>query len=209
MPPSHPQPAAAFHELVAGMEKRLEELLSSPAYGRGPDRTPPPRTHGVYLFSRAADRGLEHLYVGRVGLTERARAAGGGHSNFRTRLAGHTRASSAHNQATFAFRLAVEEVGASIAQLPATRAERAIDPAFEVVFREKKELVTSFELRVVQIEDDYESYIFEPYAAFRLGTALQHLGDQLIWTSSCQAASTKGPRVSGPFVALLHVPWVG
>ena len=170
MLPSDPQSAAAFFELVAGLEAQLEELLASPVYGRGPGRTPPPRTHGVYLFSRAANRELEHLYVGRVGLTERARAAGGGYSNFRTRLAGHTRPSSAHNQATFAFRLAVEEVEASIPQLPATRAKRAVHPEFEVVFRAKKELVTSFELRVVEIEDDFESYLFEPYAAFRLET---------------------------------------
>jgi hypothetical protein len=124
----------------------------------------------VYLFSRATHSGLEHLYVGRVGVTERAKAAGGGHSNFRTRLAGHTRPSSGHNQATFAFRLAVEEVGTSIGDLPTTRAERAIHPEFETTFRAKKELVTSFQMRVVEIDDDFESYIFEPYAAFRLGT---------------------------------------
>ncbi len=170
MPPSQPQSAAAFVELVEGLERRLEELLASQVYGRGPGRTPPPRTHGVYLFSRAADGRLEHLYVGRVGVTERARAAGGGHSNFRTRLAGHTRPGSGHNQATFAFRLAVEEVGASIEDLPTTRAERAIHPEFEAVFHAKKELVTSLELHVVEIEDDFESYVFEPYAAFRLGT---------------------------------------
>src|SRR5689334_21287111 len=109
MPPSQPQTAAAFCELVDGLERRLKQLLASPVYGRGPGRTPPPRTHGVYLFS--TDGGAQHLYVGRVGVTERARAAGGGHSNFRTRLAGHSRPSSAHNQATFAFRLAVEQVG--------------------------------------------------------------------------------------------------
>jgi hypothetical protein len=170
MPPFQAQPAAAFLELVVGLERRLEELLASPVYGRGPGRRPPPRTHGVYLFSRTADGGLEHLYVGRVGVTERARAAGGGHSNFRTRLAGHTRPSSGHNQATFAFRLAVEHLGKSIADLPATRAERAVHPEFEAVFRMKKELVTSLQLRVAQIEDDFESYLFEPYAAFRLGT---------------------------------------
>lgn len=170
MPPSEPQQAAAFLKLVQGLEGRLEELMASPVYGRGAGRTSPPRTHGVYLFSCATDDGPEHLYVGRVGVTERARAAGGGHSNFRTRLAGHTRPSAAHNQATFAFRLAMKEVGASIADLPATRAERAAHPEFEVVFLEKKELVTSLELRVVEIEDDFESYVFEPYAAFRLGT---------------------------------------
>lgn len=167
---SQPQSASAFRAIAEGLEDRLADLLSSEVYGRGPGRTPPPRTHGVYLFSRGADGGSEHLYVGRVGLTERARAVGGGHSNFRTRLAGHTRPSSGHNQATFAFRLAIEEVGTAITNLPPTRAQRAIHPEFEAVFAQKKDLVTSLELRVVQIEDDFESYIFEPYAAFRLGT---------------------------------------
>lgn len=167
---SRSQSADAFLNLVKGLEPRLEELLTSPVYGRGPDRTPPPQTHGVYLFSRAVNGGLEHLYVGRVGVTERARAAGAGHSNFRTRLAGHTRPSSGHNQATFAFRLASAEFGKAIADLPPTRAERAVHPKFEAVFRAKKKLVTSFELRVVEIADDFESYVFEPYAAFRLGT---------------------------------------
>jgi len=170
MPSPQPQPAAGFIELAESLESRLATLLASPQYGRGPGRTPPPRTHGVYLFSRATDAGLKHLYVGRVGLTERARATGGGHSNFRTRLAGHTRPSSGHNQATFAFRLAIKEVGASMSDLPATRAERAVHPEFEAVFLVKKDLVTSFQFRVVEIDDDFESYIFEPYAAFRLGT---------------------------------------
>jgi len=165
-----PQPAARFINIAESLESRLATLLASPQYGRGPGRTPPPRTHGVYLFSRATDAGLQHLYVGRVGLTERARATGGGHSNFRTRLAGHTRPSSGHNQATFAFRLAIKEVGASMSDLPATRAERAVHPEFEAVFLAKKDLVTSFQFRVVEIGDDFESYIFEPYAAFRLGT---------------------------------------
>lgn len=170
MPSSSPQSAAAFMKIVDALEGRLKELVASPEYGRGVGRTPPPRTHGVYLFSCATDVEPEHLYVGRVGVTERARAAGGGHSNFRTRLAGHTRPSSGHNQATFAFRLAIEEVGASISDLPPTRTERAAHPAFEAVFSKKKELVTSLEMRVVEIEDDLESYVFEPYAAFRLGT---------------------------------------
>ena len=63
-------------------------------------RKPPPHEHGVYLFTEAG----RHLYVGRCGLTERAAKKGGGHSNFRTRLAGHTRPSSGHNKATFAWR---------------------------------------------------------------------------------------------------------
>lgn len=104
----------------------LEALLASEVFGRGPGRKPPPREHGVYLFIEAG----RHLYVGRCGLTERAAKRGKGHSNFRTRLAGHTRPSSAHNQATFAWRLAVEAVEGQFEGLPTTRAELQLDSRF-------------------------------------------------------------------------------
>lgn len=93
-------------EVEAKLPGYLETLLASDVFGRSPGRRPAPREHGVYLFTEAG----RHLYVGRCGLTERAAKRGRGHSNFRTRLAGHARPSSAHNQATFAWRLAVEAV---------------------------------------------------------------------------------------------------
>ena len=134
-------------------------------------RTPKaPVTYGVYLFSEPTPSGIQHLYVGRVGLTERARKKGAGHSNFRTRLHGHTRPSSGHNQATFAFRLAVEAVGDSLADMPTARAARAEHPEFAEIFTAQKERVNAMQYRCVEILDDFESYIFEPYAAYRLGT---------------------------------------
>jgi hypothetical protein len=146
----------------------LETLLVSEAFGRGPGRKPPPREHGVYLFSEAGD----HLYVGRCGLTERAAKSeeGTGHSNFRTRLAGHTRPSSAHNQASFAWRLAVKAVDGRFEGLPTTRAELERDHRFREEFARQKERVSAMEFRVVTITDNFESYAFEPYAALMLGT---------------------------------------
>src|SRR5262245_47111091 len=101
-------------EVEAKLPGYLETLLASDVFGRGPDRMPPPRVHGVYLFSESDT----HLYVGRCGLTERAAKKGGGHSNFRTRLAGHTRPSSGHNQATFAWRLTLEAIEGRFEGLP-------------------------------------------------------------------------------------------
>ena len=112
-----------FERVVAGLQARLRTLLYCPPYGRGPGRAPP-RSHGVYLFTEVSGSTPAHLYVGRVGITERARAAGSGHSNFRTRLAAHTRPSSSHNQATFAFRLAVEALGSGSRIFP-RRGKRA------------------------------------------------------------------------------------
>src|SRR5665811_402407 len=83
----------SWEAVVAKLPIYLEELLASPVFGRGSGRVAPPTTHGVYLFTEQGRR----LYVGRCGITERPRIAGKGHSNFRTRLAGHTRPSAAHN----------------------------------------------------------------------------------------------------------------
>lgn len=152
--------------MEAKLSSYLETLLASDVFGRGSGRTPPPREHGVYLFTEAG----RHLYVGRCGLTERAAKKGGGHSNFRTRLAGHTRPSSGHNQATFAWRLAVEAVDGRFEGLPTTRAELQLDSRFRQEFLCQKERVTAMEFRTVSIPDDFESYVFEPYAALMLDT---------------------------------------
>jgi hypothetical protein len=61
-------------QVTARLPQLLHELLRSPVYGADKGRPKPPATHGVYLFS---ERGTPR-YVGRVGLTERARRAGKG-----------------------------------------------------------------------------------------------------------------------------------
>jgi hypothetical protein len=156
----------AWQEVEAKLPGYLEALLASDVFGRGTGRVPPPREHGVYLFTEAS----RHLYVGRCGLTERAARKGRGHSNFRTRLAGHTRPSSGDNQATFAWRLATEAVGGRFEGLPTTRAGLQLDDRFRQEFLRQKERVTAMEFRVVAITDNFESYVFEPYAALMLGT---------------------------------------
>lgn len=156
----------AWTKVEAKLSGYLEVLLASEVFGRGPGRNPAPREHGVYLFTEAG----KHLYVGRCGLTERAAKRGRGHSNFRTRLAGHTRPSSAHNQATFAWRLAVEAVEGQFEGLPITRAELQLDSRFQREFVRQKERVAAMDFRVVTITDNFESYVFEPYAALMLET---------------------------------------
>jgi hypothetical protein len=156
----------AWRALTARLPALLEELLASPVYGRGGDKVPPPRQHGVYLFSENG----QHLYVGRCGVTERALKKGRGHSNFRTRLAGHTRSSSGHNQATFAWRLALEAAEFRLPGLSGSRSDIAGDPQFAVLFSDAKRRVSAMDFRVVAISEDFDSYVFEPYAALMLGT---------------------------------------
>jgi hypothetical protein len=163
---SRPAREKDWVEVIEKLPRHLEALLGSDVFGRGAGREPPPRDHGVYLFTEAG----RHLYVGRCGLTERAARKGTGHSNFRTRLAGHTRPSSGHNQATFAWRLTVEAVEGRWEDLPTTRLALGCDSRFLQEFIRQKERVTAMEFRGVAIADDFESYVFEPYAALMLGT---------------------------------------
>lgn len=160
---SHSDLEAAIGEFP----RLLNELVAGEVFGRGAGRTAPPRQKGIYLFTELG----RHLYTGRVAITERAKARGSeGWSNFRTRLAAHTRPSSGQTSASFAFRLAVEAVGDSIENLPTTRAAREAHEDFARVFAEQKERVTATDFRVVRIDDEFANYVFEPYAAFRLET---------------------------------------
>lgn len=103
--PLPPRSRKEFLALTERFEPYLNDLLASPVYGRSvPGRDAAPKTRGVYLFTEVQDGQPRHLYVGWVGLTERAAAAGGeGYSNFRTRLSGHSRPSARHTEATFAY----------------------------------------------------------------------------------------------------------
>jgi hypothetical protein len=158
--------AAAWEVVVAKLPGYLDRLLESRVYGRGKGREAAPKTHGVYLFT---DEG-QHEYVGRCGLTERAKKIGIGHSNFRTRLAGHSCPGSRHNQATLAWRLTFAKLGSQVDGMPTLRSELQVHPPFHEEFLIQKERVTAMDFRVVEIEDDFESYVFEAYAARQLQT---------------------------------------
>jgi hypothetical protein len=156
--------ADSWDAVLAKLPGYLAQLRASDVYGRGNGRPPAPKVHGVYLFGESGN----DLYVGRCGLTERAKKVGKGHSNFRTRLAGHSRPSSAHNQATFAWLLTIDKLGQAVDSMPKTRAELQDHPPFHAEFVRQKERVTAMEFRVVEIKDDFESYVFEAYAAREL-----------------------------------------
>lgn len=159
---------AEWAAMTDGLESKLEELLHCEAYGRsGTGRNPPPRTHGVYLFTEH-DR---HLYVGRTGKTERSvRAGKASASGFRARLAGHCRPSSGLSSATFAIRLALEQAATTGDAITAARGTLLEHPRFPALFVAAKERITKMEFRVVEIEDDRESAVFEVYAAYMLKT---------------------------------------
>jgi hypothetical protein len=98
---------AAMNERLPGL---LLRLLDSDVYGLGAGRPDPPDDqHGVYLFTERE----RELYVGRTGLTERARLAGkSGSSSLMTRLTGHVERDP--GSASFAWRLTMEKAFAQV-----------------------------------------------------------------------------------------------
>lgn len=158
--------AAAWSEMTERMATMLDGLLNSPVYGRGINgRDPAPESHGVYLFSENG----EHLYVGRTGLTERSVKAGKkSASGFRKRLAGHSTDGAGLSSASFALRIAME--AAEGLEVPPKRSERLGNERFKQLFVAAKRRITAMEFRVIEIEVDRESAVFEVYAAFVLAT---------------------------------------
>ena len=146
---------ASFEDIVAQLEPLLERLQSGPAYQGQTLRNLPKK--GVYVF-------YEHgkpVYVGRVG--------GNSKQTIRDRIRQHTIPSSGHNQATFAFRLVLEELGLPMGhESDMTRPELA--DKYEAKFREQKQRVRNMEVRAVEVTDSMVQAVFEIFATLTLGT---------------------------------------
>jgi hypothetical protein len=110
---------------------------------------------GIYLFSD----GRKHLYVGRS-------------DNIRRRLRLHCRASSQHNQATFAFRMARHETGQTRASysVAGSRQVMAKDRVFGPAFVSCKARIRTLDLRFVEEVDATRQALLEIYAATVLQT---------------------------------------
>ncbi len=110
---------------------------------------------GIYLFSEAE----EHLYVGRT-------------NTIRKRLQKHCRPSSGHNSATFAFRLAREITGQTVATYTeqGSRTELENDPVFGPVFIAQKQRVRKMNVRYVSEPEPLRQALLEMYVSVSLQT---------------------------------------
>lgn len=143
----------------------LSELLASPVYGSGEGRTRPPNAYGVYLFSSHG----RHEYVGRTGLTERTRLSGGkSYSGFANRLRGHLTAT--HSSGSWAYRRACTVFRDAGRPLAGSRKKNCADPDFMKAFQAEIEVVRAMDFRIVAIDNELLSAVFEMYAATVLGT---------------------------------------
>src|ERR1700730_12164590 len=102
----------------------------------------------IYLFSEGAD----HLYVGRT-------------RRLRNRLRQHSIAGAQHNQAVFAFRLAREKTGQTIAAYSVKGSRRALslDASFADAFTLCKTQVRNMDLRFVEETDPLRQALLEIY----------------------------------------------
>ena len=144
----------SFAEKLRPMEELFQALLSSPVMTTA---TLPAAVSGggIYLFS---DGGI-HLYVGRTG-------------NLRRRIQEHSRQSSGHNAAPFAFSLARETTGNLKASYKkqGSRAALSQNSGFADAFSAAKLRIRSMDVRTIAIEDSVTQCLFEIYASLALGT---------------------------------------
>ena len=138
-----------FEEIIPCMEPLIEQLQSSQPY-RAPTYYGLPEK-GIYVF-------YEHgkpLYVGRVGSTSK--------QTMRRRIQQHTRPSSGHNTATFAFILLQEKY-------PERLSRAKLAKKYEVPFKELKERVRNMDVRAVEVKESKTQTVFEVYASLALKT---------------------------------------
>lgn len=144
----------AFKEFADSLQPSFERLMTSDAFTAEtiPRGCP---NQGIYLFSE----GDLHLYVGRT-------------RQFIKRMAQHTRPSSQHNQAVFAFRLAREGTGRIKASYGGewTRVGLCLDEEFSKAFTAAKARVRTMDLRFVEEPDPLRQALLEIYVSVALQT---------------------------------------
>lgn len=153
----HPRFLAATEALDA----KFHQLLQCPPlqFGHLPTAMP---AEGVYLFTDAG----RHLYVGRS-------------NRLRARYHLHCRPGSRQNQASFAYKLARENMGikgASYSVGPLSRAGIAASESFIEKFAAAKARIRTMEYRFVAEPDQPRQALLEAYCAIVLETPYNDFG---------------------------------
>ena len=141
-----------FKEIVDKFPGWLDTLQKSPAFSRDQIKNVP--NQGIYVFYDEKDR---PLYVGRS-------------DRMRIRLLEHSRPSSGHTSATFAFILAIEKMENPEKKDKMSRADLQSEPDFSPKYAEAKIKVSKMRVRVKEIKKPVEQALFEIFAAMELNT---------------------------------------
>jgi hypothetical protein len=139
-----------FGEHIERMPAYMEKLLASDLLTR--DQLACVPQSGIYVFYENGSA----VYVGRS-------------NTMRSRLQAHSRPSSGHGSATFAFLLALRHRDCPQCD-GMTRSDIQAHEAFRVLYDECKLRVANMQVRVVEIEDQVDQTLFEVYAALELAT---------------------------------------
>jgi len=143
-----------FQNYIELLDPLFQQLMRmEPAKG---DALPPNMpAKGIYLFSERN----KHLYVGRS-------------NRMRTRLQEHSRLSSGHNSAPFAFTLARKSTGQRKASYQTSGSRHALEknPKFKEAFDRAKRRVRRMDIRYVEVDDPARQALLEMYVAIALGT---------------------------------------
>lgn len=152
-PPSRPDGRATFAAAVRQMEELLHRLEAAPCL-RVPDHPVLPAVPGIYLFRD----GEKPVYVGQS-------------RSLRRRLRIHTRPSSRHNQASFAFNLAKREAHLAGIDILRRRKTLGTDREFEVHFAAARAAVAQMRVQFVQVPDPIVRTMLEMYVSLVLDTS--------------------------------------
>jgi predicted GIY-YIG superfamily endonuclease len=143
--------AREFDQIVAEMPHLLLRLQEAELLSRDDLRGIPER--GVYVLYED----VKPIYVGRS-------------NRLRERLLEHSRRSSTHYKAPFAFNLAKERAARRGIDISQARNKLERDPVFKDIFAQAKNRVSQMRIRTIQIENPVMQTLFEVYAALALKT---------------------------------------
>lgn len=144
-----------FQKFVSALHPKFEKLISMEPVTDGRLPKIMPRS-GIYLFSENG----EHLYIGRT-------------RNLRSRYSQHSRPSSKHNNAPFAFKLAKKALGigkASYRPGEGSRLGLSENTEFALAFSQALARIRAMEFRFVEETDPTAQCLLEVYASVALQT---------------------------------------
>ena len=138
-----------FSNAIECLPTLLKELQDSQTKARLDDFP----DSGVYVFYEND----QPIYVGRS-------------NSMKSRILKHSRPSSSHFSATFAFNIALKEAEMSDLNIDRTREELLKDAQFNPLFLKAIERVSKMSVRAIEIDDQVTQTLFETYAILALKT---------------------------------------
>jgi len=150
------QQSQRLHEIEENLpilNEVFKKLMDDLLHSKYLDRKDIPSYPGIYVFFKDEDP----IYVGRA-------------NNIKKRIHGHTRPSSGHNSANFAFNLAKMELAEKLQETKLGRKKLMEDPEFLEKFTSFKADLHASKIKCLEVKNDVIQTMFEPYLAIKLKT---------------------------------------